>query len=301
METIGFIGTGRMGSSIAGNIIKAGYPLVVYDVREGATTGLLERGARAARSPAEVARLGDVTFTCLPGPKEVAEVIDGADGILDGIKVDSIYVDLSTCGPDLVRRIEPKFRDRGAHVLDAPVLSTPALAAKRDLTVLVGGDREVFERCHPILDALSNHVIYAGGLGMGCVAKLVNNMMGFALDQAIAEGLTLGVKAGLDLQVLLESGSMGGFIPSRWGRLAETAFRGNFDSPGGTLALVRKDVGLATELARQHNVPTPMANLTEQIMIKGVNRGWSHKDSRVTFLLQEEAAAVEVRLAGTDR
>ena len=301
METVGFIGIGRMGSSIARNIQRAGYPMVVYDVREETTKSLLEGGARLAGSPAELARLGDVTFTSLPGPKEVSDVLEGPDGILDGIRSGGVYVDLSTCGPDLIRSIEPKFRDKGARVLDAPVLSTPTLAETRHLTVLVGGEREDFERCHPLLDAFSNHVIHAGGLGLGCVAKLVNNMMGFALEQVIAEGLTLGVKAGLDLQVLLESGSIGGYLPAKSARLAETVFRGDFDSPSGTLALTRKDVALATELARQHNVPTPMASLTEQIMIKGVNRGWAHKDARVTFLLQEEAAAVEVRHAKADR
>ena len=110
METVGFIGLGRMGSAMAGNIQKAGYPMVVHDVREEATRPFGERGAKAAGTPEEVARLSDVIFTSVPGPKEMEEVATGSGGILGGIKSDSVYVDLSTCGPSLIRRLEPMSR-----------------------------------------------------------------------------------------------------------------------------------------------------------------------------------------------
>ena len=121
METVGFIGLGNMGSGMSRNIQKAGYPMVVYDVREEATKPLLERGARLAGSPAEAASLSDVTLVSLPGPKEVEDVAIGPQGILEGIVDGGIYVELSTSRPALIRRIEPMFRRKGAHVLDAPV------------------------------------------------------------------------------------------------------------------------------------------------------------------------------------
>ena len=172
METVGFIGLGNMGSGMAGNIQKADYPLVVYDIRQEVTRRFADQGARPANSPAEVARLSDVTFTSLPGPKEVEEVATGAQGVLEGIKPGSIYVDLSTSRPTLIRRLEPMFRQKGAHVLDAPVSGGKSGAATRNLAVMVGGERAIFERIKPILDAFGDKVFYAGSIGAGSVCNM---------------------------------------------------------------------------------------------------------------------------------
>ena len=121
METVGFIGLGNMGGGMSANIQRAGYPMIVYDLREEAALPLLEGGARLANTPAEVAASSDVTFTSLPGPYEVEAVSTGAEGVLEGIKPGSVYIDLSSSRPTLIREIEPKFRAKGCHVLDAPV------------------------------------------------------------------------------------------------------------------------------------------------------------------------------------
>ncbi len=194
---------------MARNIQEAGYSMVVHDAREEATRPLLEGGAKLATSPAEVAALCDVTFTSLPGPPQVEEVVDGRDGILEGIKEGAVYLDLSSCGPDLLRRLEPKFRQQGAHLMDTPVLSSPARAIDRSLIVMAGGERNVFERVQPLLEAFADKVVYTGGLGTACICKLVNNMMSFAIQQLVAEGLTLGLQAGVDLDVLMDTGSRG--------------------------------------------------------------------------------------------
>ena len=294
MDTVGFVGVGRMGSAMARNIQKAGYSMVVHDAREEATRPLLEGGAKLASSPAEVSALCDVTFTSLPGPPQVEEVVDGRDGILEGIKEGAVYLDLSTCGPDLLRRLEPKFRQQGAHLMDTPVLSSPARAIDRGLIVMAGGERDVFERIHPLLEAFADKVVYTGGLGTACVCKLVNNMMSFAMQQLVAEGLTLGLQAGVDLDVLMDTGSRG-LLGMRSEGLSQTVFRGQFQPPSFTLALALKDVALATQLGRETDVPMRMANLAEQILRQGVNRGWAEDDYTKAFLLQEEAAGVEVR------
>jgi len=294
MDTVGFVGVGRMGSAMARNIQKAGYSMVVHDAREEATRPLLEGGAKLATTPAEVAALCDVTFTSLPGPPQVEEVVDGRDGILEGIKEGAVYLDLSSCGPDLLRRLEPKFRQKGAHLMDTPVLSSPARAIDRSLIVMAGGEREVFERVQPLLEAFADKVVYTGGLGTACVCKLVNNMMSFSMQQLVAEGLTLGLQAGVDLEVLMDTGSRG-LLGSRSEGLSQTVFRGQFQPPSFTLALALKDVALATQLGRENNVPMPMANLAEQILRRGINRGWAEDDYTKAFLLQEEAAGVEVR------
>ena len=302
METVGFIGLGNMGGGMAGSIQKAGYPMVVCDVNEGATRRFLEAGAKLARSPEEVAGLSDVTFTSLPGPKEVEQVAVGNEGVLAGIKPGGIYVDLSTSRPTLIREIEPKFRARGGHVLDAPVSGGKSGAASGNLAVMVGGEREVFERVKPLLDSFGDKVFYAGSIGAGSVAKLVHNMISHGVRQAIAEGLTLGVKAGVEPEALwqcVRRGSLGRMNYLHEG-LVRTVFRGEFDPPSFALALSRKDVGLATELGKEFNVPMPVANLAEQFAIEAMNRGWGDKDSTVTFLLQEERADVEVRAPQVD-
>jgi 3-hydroxyisobutyrate dehydrogenase len=302
METVGFIGLGNMGSGMAGNIQKAGYPMVVYDIREEVTKPFLERGARLASSPAEAARLSDVVFTSLPGPKEVEEVALGREGILEGIKRGGIYVDLSTSRPTLIRQIEPRFRQKGAHVLDAPVSGGKSGAATRNLAVMVGGERQVFQRIKPILDAFGDKVFYAGSIGAGSVSKLVHNMIGHGVRQAIAEGLTLGVKAGVEPEALWECVRRGalGRMSSLHENLPRTVFRGEFEPASFALSLSTKDIMLATELGREYNVPMPVANLALQLAIQSMNRGWADQDSSITFLLQEEASGVQVRAHQVD-
>jgi 3-hydroxyisobutyrate dehydrogenase len=302
METVGFIGLGNMGGGMAGNIQKAGYPMVVFDIREAATRTFLEGGARLGDSPAQVAALSDITFTSLPGPREVEAVSLGSEGVLEGIKPGGIYVDLSTSRPTLIREIEPKFRQKGAYVLDAPVSGGKSGAASGNLAVMVGGDRDIFDRIKPLLDSFGDKVFYAGEIGAGSVAKLMHNMISHGVRQAIAEGMTLGVKAGVEPEALWECvrrgamGRMSGLHES----IPKTVFRGEFDPPSFALSLARKDIALATELGKEFNVPMPIANLAEQIAIQGMNRGWGDRDSSVTFLLQEEQAGVEVRAPHVD-
>ena len=167
METVGFIGLGNMGGGMSANIQRAGYPMIVYDLREEAALPLLEGGARLANTPAEVAEASDVTFTSLPGPYEVEAVSTEASGVLEGIRPGSVYIDLSSSRPTLIREIEPQFRAKGCHVLDAPVSGGKTGAASGNLAVMVGGDREVFDRVKPILDAFGDKVFYAGRLERG--------------------------------------------------------------------------------------------------------------------------------------
>ena len=223
-------------------------------------------------------------------------------GYCEGIKAGGIYVDLSTSRPTLIRQIEPLFRQKGAYVLDAPVSGGKTGAATRNLAVMVGGEREIYERIKPILEAFGDKVFYAGSIGAGSVCKLVHNMIGHGIRQAIAEGLTLGVKAGVEADALWECvrrGAVGRMSGLHEG-LPRTVFRGQFEPASFALALSRKDIALATELGREYNVPMPVANIAEQIAIEAMNRGWADKDSGITFVLQEEAAGVQVRAPDVD-
>ena len=302
METVGFIGLGNMGGGMSLNIQKAGYPMVVNDLREEAALPLLEGGARLANTPAEVAESCDVVFTSLPGPREVEAVAMGDSGVLEGIRPGGIYVDLSSSRPTLIREIEPVFRRKGARVLDAPVSGGKTGAYSGNLAVMVGGDREIYERIKPLLDAFGDKVFYAGEIGAGSICKLVHNMIGHSVRQAIAEGLTLGVKAGVEPEALWEGmrrGSLGRMRILHEG-LVRTMFRGEFEPASFALELAHKDISLATELAREYSVPMPFATLAEQVAMEAINRGWKDRDSSVTVLLQEEQAGVEVRAPHID-
>ena len=294
MQTVGFIGLGNLGTPMARNIQRGGFPMVVFDVVEGATRLLLEGGARLAASPGEVAAASEVILSSVPGPPEVEQVALGPEGIVSGIGEGDVYVDLSTSRPSLIREIADVFEGKGAHVLDAPVLTSPAAAEGREVIVMPSGNREVFERLLPVFEAFADKVVYQGELGMGSVCKLVNNMITLSVRQVVAEGLTLGMKAGLDLDALMEAGSRMILGTQREG-LERTVFRGEFDPPSFRQALARKDIALANELARELSVPMPVANIVEQVAIQCGNRGWGDLDTHVIYRLQEIAAGVEIR------
>jgi 3-hydroxyisobutyrate dehydrogenase len=298
MEMIGFVGLGTIGGAIARNIHEAGYPMMVHDIRPQAIQTLIEEGCRAAGSPADIARHCRVVFTSLPGPTEVEEVALGAKGLLKGVHDGSLYVDLSSSDPDLIRRIAAEFRLRGAQVMDAPLIVGKAGIANRSVKVLASGASETYEQVKPLLDVFGDTVVYVGDLGTGTVIKLAHNLVRRGIGLAIGEGIVLGAKAGVDPQLLWDCMHWGLEVQLRQlvKTFSETVFEGNYEAAASfTIALSRKDVGLATKLGRQHNVPMPIAALVEQTMVEAINRGWSEQSTASLFRLQEEAAGIEVR------
>src|SRR5215510_8205187 len=294
---IGFIGLGNMGGPMALNLIKAGHTLIVHDVRREAAAPHLERGAKWSDSPQALARESELILTSLPGPKEVEAVALGADGIVHGAVPGTIYADLSTGSPTVMRRLHAAFKDKGVHVLDAPVSGGVWGAQRGTLQVMVGGDEAIYNEVKDVLKGVGDKVGYMGAIGSGTIAKLVHNMISIAARSLVAEGFTLGVKAGVKPEALLEAirgASFGqGLILSHM--IPDVVFRGQFDTVRFALKLARKDVGLATELAREYDVPMPMATLGEQIVMEAIARGWGDKDSTSPWMLQEEAAGVKVR------
>ena len=294
---VGFIGLGTMGASMAYNCLQGGNEMVVHDIRREAATRHLEAGADWADSPREVAEASEIVFTSLPGPVEVEAVGLGEDGILEGMSEGKVYFDLSTSTPTLIRHIHEEAAARGIHVLDAPVSGGPRGAASRNLAIWVGGDKEVFDRCKPVLDSIGDKAYYVGPIGCGAIAKLVHNCTGYIVQAALAEVFTMGVKAGVEPLALWQAVRKG--AQGRRGTfegLAEHLLPGNFDPPDFALRLARKDVDLALSVGREYDVPMRLAQLTLQEMTEAVNRGWGHRDSRVAMLLQEERAGVEVRV-----
>ena len=294
---VGFIGLGTMGASMAYNCLQGGNEMVVHDIRRESATRHLEAGADWADSPREVAEASEIVFTSLPGPTEVEAVGLGDDGILEGMSEGKVYFDLSTSTPTLIRHIHEQAAARGIHVLDAPVSGGPRGAASRNLAIWVGGDKDVFDRCKPVLDSIGDKAYYVGPIGCGAVAKLVHNCTGYIVQAALAEVFTMGVKAGVEPLALWQAVRKG--AQGRRGTfegLAEHLLPGKFDPPDFALRLARKDVDLAVGVGREFDVPMRLAQLTLQEMTEAINRGWGHRDSRVAMLLQEERAGVEVRV-----
>ncbi|MGQ4807355.1 2-hydroxy-3-oxopropionate reductase [Candidatus Entotheonellaceae bacterium PAL068K] len=295
---VGFIGLGTMGSSMALHTLEGRHELVVHDLNRDAAGVHLEQGATWADTPRQVAETSEVIFTSLPGPPEVEAVALGEQGILPGASPGTVYFDLSTNSPTLIRRIHDAFAEQGVHVLDAPVSGGPHGARTRNLAIWVGGDQTLYDQYKPVLDSIGDKAYYVGPIGTGAIAKLVHNCSGYILQTALAETFTMGVKAGVDPLVLWQAvrrgalGQRGAFEG-----LQQHLLPGHFDPPAFALGLARKDVALAVEVGREFEVPMRLANLTLAELTEAINRGWGQRDSRSAMLLQEERAGVEVRVS----
>ena len=291
---VGFIGLGTMGGSMALNVRKAGYELTVNDLRRETAKPHREAGASWGDSAAAVAASSDVVFTSLPGPREAESV---GEELLGAMRPGAAWFDLSTNSPTVVRRIHTRFAAQGLSMLDAPVSGGPQGARSGKLALLVGGDKTVFDRFRPVLDAIGDQVLYIGPIGAGSVAKLVHNCAGYMIQTALAEVFTLGVKAGVDpleLWAAVRQCSLGRI--RTFDRLGRQFLQGSFEPPDFALQLAHKDVTLATELGRELGVPMRLANLTYAEMTEALNRGWGDRDSRVPMVLQEERAGVQIKV-----
>jgi 3-hydroxyisobutyrate dehydrogenase len=294
---VGFIGLGTMGTHMAMNALKGGHDLVVHDIRREAAAPHVAAGAKWADDAQQVAQASEVVFTSLPGPAEVEAVALGERGILAGAARGSAYFDLSTNSPALVRRLHGLFAAKGVHLLDAPVSGGPRGARTRKLALWVGGERQVFDRFKPVLDAIGDQAQYIGAIGAGSIAKLVHNCAGYAIQTALAEVFTLGVKAGVEPLALFQAVRQGaGGRRRTFDGLVDQFLPGTFEPPAFTLRLAHKDVTLALALAREQGVPMRLASLALAELTEALNRGWGERDSRVAMLLQEERAGVEIRV-----
>jgi 3-hydroxyisobutyrate dehydrogenase-like beta-hydroxyacid dehydrogenase len=294
---VGFIGLGLMGGSMAMNLQAAGHRLAVHDLRRESAAPHLAKGAEWKDSPRAVAEASDVVFTSLPGPPEVTAVATGANGLLHGMRRGAALFDLSTNSPAVVRRLHAEFATRGVAVLDAPVSGGPSGAKSRKLAIWVGGDRALFDQHRPLLEAMGDQPYYVGPIGAGAVAKLVHNCASFTIRVALAEVFCMGVKAGVDADLLWQAVRQGASGRARtFDRLADKFLSGAFDPPSFALALAHKDVSLATQLGREVGVPMRLANLALAEMTEAMNRGWAHRDSSVFMLLEEERAGVDIKV-----
>jgi 3-hydroxyisobutyrate dehydrogenase-like beta-hydroxyacid dehydrogenase len=296
---LGFIGLGRMGGNMARHLGAAGHDVSVLDLHQPAMEALVEKpGISIADSLAEVASGAEAVFTSLPGPPEVEAVVMGPGGLAESMQPRSVYLDLSSNAPSLVRRLHDSLASKGIAMLDAPVSGGEEGAIAGTLSVMVGGDRAVFERMQPVLAAFAGEgkVFHCGAIGAGSVTKLCNNICSFANGVILSEALSLGVKAGVDLGILASViGVSSGSSTRLLSKYPRYLFKGNF-KPGFMVSLSAKDARLTLELAQELGVPMQVASMVRGQIDEAVARGWASEDSDAVARLQEERAGVQLRL-----
>lgn len=291
---VGFIGIGRMGSNMARYILEGGYDLTVHDLRKEAATPLLEKGAKWADNPRTIAETCDIVFSSLPDPEDVEKVVYGVDGLMEGWKAGDIYVDMSTNSHDLVIQIARDTTKKGVAFLDTPVTGGTKGAEEGNLVFIVGGDKAALEKIEDILYTMGKKIYHVGDTGSGTVAKLVNNVISITSNAIMAEAFVLGVKAGVDPQMLYEVAFSG--TAKNWDleKYPDSVFIGDFE-PGFRLSLASKDVGLALQLGRKLEVPLPVAAAVDQSYLAAKAAGFGDKQLYSIFEYLENLVGVQVR------
>src|SRR6185295_10579079 len=291
---IGFIGLGVMGSRMAATLARAGHSLVVHDVDPVKAGALAAAGATPCASPREVAQTSEIVFSSLPLPATVRSVYLGPDGVLEGVRPGMVLVDMSTVDPETSRAVSAAATARGVEYLDAPVSGGYREAETGALVIIVGGDRAAFDRVRDVLTVLGPSIHYAGPSGAGSVVKLVNNVMSMGNVLVAAEAFVLGVKAGMEPARLLEilRGSAGRSF--HFERRFPNILARNF-APGFTVDLARKNLGLAVDMARSHDVPVPATSLLHQLYNAGAAMGEGSGDFGAIIKVFEAWARMEVK------
>ena len=291
---VGFIGLGVMGSRMAATLARGGYALDVFDLDPAKTRAVAEAGAAAAASARAVAERSDVVFTSLPWPATVREVYLGAGGVVEAARPGTILVDMSTVDPETTRAVHAAAAARGVHHLDAPVSGGYREAENGTLVIIVGGERDAFDRAKPVLEVLGASVHHAGPSGAGNIVKLVNNVMSMGNMLVAAEVFVLGVKAGMDPTTLFEILRTSAGRSYHFERRLPNILARNF-APGFTVDLARKDLGLAVDMARSHDVPVPATSLLHQLYNASSALGDGPNDFAAIVKLFESWARTEVR------
>lgn len=290
----GFVGLGRLGRHLARNLLRAGFPLVVHDLRPEAVAALVRDGAEAADSLAALAGRVDAVVTCLPSPAAVAAV---TGELFRHLAPGSDWIETSTNDPDLVRELAARAAERGIATLEAPVTGGVHRAASGEITVLAGGPEEVFARHRSALEAMGAPVLHIGPLGAASTVKLVTNMLAFVHLAAVGEALALCARAGIDLATAFEAiraSSGNSFVHETESRVI---LAGSYDI-GFTIDLALKDLGLVRRIAHARGVPLPLAALVEERFFEARGRYGGDAFSPMIVRLLEDALGIELRAAG---
>jgi 2-hydroxy-3-oxopropionate reductase len=284
---LGFVGLGAMGTPMARNLMRAGFHVTAYARRQAALDAIVAEGARAARSPRDVASRSRVVHMMVTDAVAVEDVVLGENGIAEGAAPGTVVIDHSTISPAASRRIATALSARGVQMLDAPVSGGTAGAAAQTLSIMVGGDEPTFERCRPVLAALGRTIVYIGPNGAGLVAKACNQIALIVNQLGAAEAMLLAERSGVD-PFKVKDALMGGFAASRMldvqaPKMINRDFRGAIES-----RLHYKDILIALELARELGIELPASTLAAELLALLQARGGEHLDSAAVFTLLDK-------------
>jgi 2-hydroxy-3-oxopropionate reductase len=293
---IGYIGLGLMGKSIARNILKAGYPLVVHNRSRAVVNELVAEGAIEAFSPQEVASQVDVIFTNLPDTPDVEEVTLGKNGIIEGCHPGQIFVDNSTIKPAAARRIAEILAEKGVLALDAPVSGGDIGARNATLAIMVGGSKEALEKVFPVFQVMGKTITHVGDAGAGQIAKAANQIMVAAQMVAMAELIIFAQKSGADPQKVIKA--IQGGAAQCWTLDVKPArlFAGN-RQPGFKAYMQAKDLNIVIETAREYGIPLPSAAVDAQLYNSMLQLGMENLDNSAVLGVIEKLAGIELSLS----
>jgi 2-hydroxy-3-oxopropionate reductase len=296
-ERIGFIGLGVMGKPMAGNLLRAGFELVVHSRSPGPVEEIVSAGAGRGSGPDRVAATSDIVITMLPDTPDVDDVLFGERGVQAGIRHGSLVIDMSTIQPVAAKRYATQLAERGAAMLDAPVSGGERGAVDATLSIMVGGADDAFTRALPVLEAMGKKVVHVGSSGAGQLAKACNQLVVGATIEAVGEALVLAAKAGVDPARVREA-LLGGFAGSKILEVhGQRMLDGDF-SPGFRSALHRKDARIVVDTADELGSPVPLFRVAQQALDSLVDAGRGDLDHAALITLLEDAAGVRVASNG---
>ncbi|MDE3105807.1 MAG: NAD(P)-dependent oxidoreductase [Acidobacteriota bacterium] len=294
MVKVGFLGLGIMGGPMAGNLLRAGFPLAVWSHTASKAEAFRAQGATVCATPAEVAQHADVVFLCVGDTAMSREVILGADGLASAARPGLVIADCSTVSPSASRAIATELQARNIAFLDAPCTGSKGGAESATLTFMVGGDQAVFEQLRPCFQAMGKQLYYCGAHGMGLQAKLSQNLILGNLLQAFNESLVLSTKAGVPPELMLEilenSAAKSGLVSLK----APLVLARDFDTRF-SIKWLEKDMALMLESAAEQNVPVPLTSLSRQMYRMAIAQGYGEDDICASIRVLEQTAGCTVQ------
>jgi 2-hydroxy-3-oxopropionate reductase len=289
---VGFIGLGIMGRPMAGHLLKAGHPLIVFNRTRARAEELAAAGARVAESPAEVARAAEVIIVMVTDSPDVEAVVAGPGGILEGVRRGSVVVDMSTIAPDIERRLAERLRAGGADLVDAPVSGGDVGARNATLAIMMGGEPEAIARVRPVLERLGKSLTHCGPVGSGQLTKLCNQILVGVNMLAVSEAILFARRNGLDPEVMIRAVEGGAAGSWQLSNLGPKVLKRDF-APAFMVDLMQKDLRLVMEAAGAAAAPLPATSLVRQLFASAQAHGEGRQGTQIM-------ARVLERLGGGD-
>ena len=292
-QKIGMIGVGIMGAAMSANLLKAGYEIIGYDVAQLQLDALVREGGSGAGSCREVAEQADVVITSLPSGEALQQVVNAKDGLVAAQKKDLIVIETSTLTLEDKQSAHDSLSAVGVEILDCPLSGTGAQAVKKDIVVYASGNQTACEHCDAIFNGFSRANYYVGEFGMGTKMKLVANLLVTIHNVSAAEAFVLGMKAGLDPEMLLKAVSDGGGTSRMFEVRGPLMVAGKYDKATMKVDMHQKDINIISEFAKELNCPTPMLSAAAQIYTAALANGYAKHDTASVCAVLEEMAGIK--------